>query len=120
MNKLRLYLTLNYAFSAFSGLMMLLFSETLNRFFDISAPLIFPVIGVNLLVFAGFVFYVTGWQIEKKVLVKCISWLDAGWTIGSIVILLFNPFAISLMGLWIIGIVAVWIGFLGYKQYSNL
>lgn len=120
MTKLRLYLTINYAFSAFSGLIMLLFSEKLNQIFQLSDPLLFPVIGANLLVFAGFVFYVTGWQIEKTGLVKLISFLDAGWVVGSLAILLFGPFGISSTGLWIIGIVAVWIGFLGFKQYSNL
>ncbi|MDW3209676.1 MAG: hypothetical protein R8N23_07410 [Reichenbachiella sp.] len=120
MTKLRLYLTINYAFSAFSGTTMLLFSEQLNQIFHFSDPLLFPIIGANLLVFAVFVFYVTGWQIEKSGLVKLISLMDAGWVVGSVFLLLFGPFGISPIGLWIIGIVAVWIGFLGYKQYSNL
>lgn len=120
MTKLRLYLTINYAFSAFSGTTMLLFSEQLNQIFHFSDPLMFPIIGANLLVFAMFVFYVTGWQIGKPGLVKLISLLDAGWVVGSVFLLLFGPFGISPIGLWIIGIVAVWIGFLGYKQYSNL
>ena len=120
MTKLRLYLTINYAFSALSGLVMLLFSKELNQIFQLLDPLLFPIIGGNLLVFAAFVFYVTGWQIERSPLVKLISLLDAGWVVGSAVILLFGPFGVSTVGLWIIGIVAIWIGFLGFQQYSNL
>lgn len=116
---LKKYLTINSAFSAFSGLTMVLFSSGLNSFFDIHNEYVFPFIGVNLLIFSLIVWYVSRNQLNNTILVNIISILDGLWVIGSIAIILFQLFDLSRNGYYLIGTVAIWIGFLGYKQFTN-
>ena len=119
MDELKKYLTLNSAFSAFSGLTMLVLTSTLNNFFNITNQYVFPFIGINLLVFSLIVWYVSRKQLNNKLLVNIISFLDGLWVIGSLVIILFGFFELSKNGYLLIGLVAIWIAFLGYKQFKN-
>ena len=119
MDELKKYLTLNSVFSAFSGLTMLVLTSTLNNFFNITNQYVFPFIGVNLLVFSLIVWYVSRKQLNNKLLVNIISFLDGLWVIGSLVIILFGFFELSKNGYLLIGLVAIWIAFLGYKQFKN-
>ncbi len=120
MKQLRKYLTINSSFSAISGLTMLLLSKKLNELFNIDNMYIFPFIGLNLIVFAAFVWYVSRKQLDNKILVMTITILDAFWVIGSFVIVLLGLFDLSSNGYILIGSVAVWIAFLAYKQFANL
>ncbi len=119
MKELKKYLTINSLFSATSGLCMLLFSDKLNVFFNIPNAYIFPVLGINLLVFAAFVWYVAQKKRDDKTWVNLITGLDALWVIGSLGIIIFQLFGITTNGYVTIGIIALWIAFLGYKQYEN-
>lgn len=119
MKTLQKFLTINYLFSTASGLAMLLLTTMLNRLFGISNTYVFPLIGVNLLFFAAFVFYVAKWQLNNKALVYTVSLLDGCWVLGSLLILLLDPFGLTVPGNTLIGAVAVWIGFLGYMQYRS-
>jgi hypothetical protein len=119
MKTLKTYLTLNSAFSALSGLVMLLFAKQLNDIFEIRHQLVFPIIGANLLVFAMLLFWVLKKQLTNKLLIKIIITLDILWVIGSAVIVAFDLFELSKKGYIIIAIVAVWIAFLAYKQQEN-
>lgn len=108
---------MNSSFSLLTGLIMLLFSEKLQSFFNIEHSFIFPVIGINLIVFSIFVWFVSK-QKNNKVLVQIISILDFLWVLGSLLIIIFNIFDLSKNGTIVIGVVAIWIGFLGFKQYQ--
>lgn len=119
MKELKKYLTINSIFSAISGLTMLLFSSKLNDLFAINNGYIFPIIGANLLVFATFVWYVSNKQLSNKMLVTTISILDLLWVVGSFAIVVLGLLDISKIGNAIISIVAIWIGFLAYKQFKN-
>ena len=119
MNQLKKYLTINSAFSLFTGLIMLIFSKALNSFFHVDHAYAFPIIGVNLIIFSLFVWYVSRKQIHNKSLVYLISALDALWVLGSFAIIAFNIFELSKNGYYVIAIIAIWIGFLGYQQYRN-
>jgi hypothetical protein len=119
MNELKKYLTINSVFSAACGIIMLVFSNQLNRFFGIQNQYVFPVIGLNLLVFSVFVWYISRKQLTKKPLVHLISFLDLLWVLGSLAIILLGLFDLSRNGTILIGIVAVLIAFLGYKQFYN-
>jgi hypothetical protein len=118
--ELKKYLTINSVFSALCGIAMLLFSAELNAFFNIENKYVFPIIGVNLIVFGLFVRYVSRKQLTNRLLINLISGLDALWVLGSLLIILLGPFDLSVNGKVIIGIVAIWIGFLGYKQYTHV
>lgn len=119
MKELQKYLTINSLFSAVSGLGMALFSSALNTFFNLSNSYIFPILGINLLIFAVFVGYVALKRLNDRRFVNLISGLDALWVVGSFGIVIFQLFDLSSNGYIAIGLVAVWIGFLGYKQFVN-
>ena len=119
MKELKKHLTINAAFSAISGLAMILFSERINELFNISHPNLFPFIGANLLFFAAFVWFVSLKQLSNKTLVTTITILDVLWVLGSLLIVIFAPFGISSIGNLLITLVAAWIAFLAYKQHLN-
>ena len=87
MKELKKYLTINSAFSALSGLTMLIISSKLNDLFNIDNAYVFPIIGANLLVFSAFVLFVAKKQLANKTLVNIITTLDFLWVLGSIVLL---------------------------------
>jgi hypothetical protein len=118
MKELQKYLTINSLFSAVSGLGMTLFSSTLNTFFNLSNLYILPILGINLLIFALIVGYIAQKKLHNKSLVNLISGLDGLWVVGSLGII-FQLFDLSQNGYIAIGLVAIWIGFLGYKQFQN-
>lgn len=120
MKELKKYLTINSIFSAISGLIMLLLSNKLNNLFSIHNMYIFPAIGLNLIVFAAFVWYVSIKQLCNKLLVVTITVLDAFWVIGSVAIVLLGLFDLSTNGYILISTVALWIAFLAYKQLINI
>lgn len=117
MNQLKAYLIVNSIFSALTGITMLVFSNGLNSIFGINNAYIFPVIGLNLILFSAFVWFVSRKQLTNKLLINIISGLDALWVLGSVSIIVFPLFELSKNGHIIIGIVAVWIGFLGFMQF---
>lgn len=119
MKELKKYLAINSIFSAISGLTMILFSGNLNKLLNTDQFKYFPYIGTNLLVFAAFVWYVSRRQLTNKTLVTTITILDLLWVLGSFVIVAFGLFDISTTGNIIIGLVAIWIAFLAYKQFQN-
>ena len=118
MNELKKFLKINSLFSMACGVVMLSFSDKLNSFFNINNEYIFPVIGFNLMFFSILVYYVYQKHLSNKLLVNIISSLDALWVIGSLIIILFDLFNLSNNGKIIIGLIAVWIAFLGYKQFK--
>jgi hypothetical protein len=119
MKELKKYLTINSIFSAISGLTMLLFSSSLNNLFAIENAYIFPIIGANLLFFSAFVWYVYNKKLTNIILVNLISILDLLWVLGSFAIVGFGLFNISKLGNISISMVAIWIAFLAYKQFTN-
>jgi hypothetical protein len=119
MEELKRYLTINSIFSAVCGVTMMAFTAGLNAFFNISNPYIFPIIGLNLIVFSVLVWYVSHKHLESKILVNLISGLDALWVVGSLIIVTFDLFRLSKNGNILVVAVAIWIAFLGYKQIIN-
>lgn len=119
MKKLKVYLQINSLFSAISGLTMLLFYSKLCILFNISNTYVFPLLGTNLLLFSAFVWYVSNKRLATKPLVTTISILDLLWVLGSFILVGFGLFGISGNGKILISIVAIWIGFLAYKQFKN-
>ena len=116
MSNLKKYLTINSLFSGLTGIIMALFYSQLNNFFHIDNNYIFPIIGINLIVFSVFVGYVSQKQLTNKLLVNLIVILDLFWVVGSLIILALDLFDLSKNGYLVIGAIALWIAFLGYKQ----
>lgn len=55
MNDLKRFLTINSIFSMFSGMILLIFSGRLKDFFEVENNYVFPVIGLNLILFSIFI-----------------------------------------------------------------
>ncbi|TVR76332.1 MAG: hypothetical protein EA409_13640 [Saprospirales bacterium] len=98
---------------------MVLLSGILNQLFGIKNVYVFPVIGVNLLVFAVFVWYVSKRHLTNRLWVMAITVLDVLWVVGSFVIVLLGLYDLTATGYIITVVVALWIGFLAYKQFVN-
>lgn len=120
MKKLRVYLRINSVFSLLTGVLMVLYSNELLKFFNISNnQYLYHLIGLNLILFACFIWYVSVKQLERKMLVKIISFLDILWVLGSSIIVAFQLFNLSQKGYFLIAILAIWIGFLAFKQLKH-
>lgn len=119
MNALKKYLVINGLFSVLSGVGMILFRLKLQILFNVINPYIFPVIGFLLLIFVFFVFFISKYGRQNPKWVSVISILDIMWVIGSLVIVFFKLFDLSITGYILISVVAMWVGFLAYKQIVN-
>jgi hypothetical protein len=113
------YLRINGIFSFLSGFTLLFASEYLDSFFGILNPFVLPILGLNLLIFAIYVWYVAQKQLTNKPLVNVILVLDGLWVTGSLLLIQFNPFHLTSKGMAVIGLIAMWIAFLGYMQFKH-
>ena len=123
MKNLKSTLRLNGGFSLVSALVMLLLSNPLAQLFSLASNSAFLVVGVGLLIFGGFVVYVSLYQLENKRLIQLISLLDAGWVFGSLLIVVFQLFNLSATGYGLITGVMVIIAFFAvdqFRQYKDL
>ncbi len=108
----------NAIFSAASGLISLLFGDQLLNLFGLENQLIFIVLGVWLLFFAGTVFL--EFKKLRPAFVRIITIQDLLWVLGSIYILALNPFEVSMAGLALIAIVALIVLGFAIGQYVEL
>jgi hypothetical protein len=118
MKKLKKYLAVNSFFSGACGVAMLVLPGQLNLIFNIRNENVVPLIGLNLIAFSGFVWYVLRKQLTNKIIVNVITGLDVLWVLGSFIIIALRLFDLSEDGNVLIGIVALWISFLSYKQFQ--
>jgi hypothetical protein len=118
MDLLKNTLAANATFSTASGILLSIFPEKFAELFEVNNALIFRIIGVVLLFFAGFVFS----QVKKYdvKLVKFIISQDALWVVGSLLLVLLQPFGISQTGNNMIAGVAVIIFLFAVGQIQGL
>lgn len=118
MNTLQKHLTANVIFSILNGALLLAFQEKVEQIFKVEPSNFFFILGILLLFFALTIIV----EIKKQRTIP-VLWIiiqDALWVIGSIVLLLFNPFNISTEGNIIIGIVALAVLVLALGQAKSL
>lgn len=118
MNILQKSLTANAVFSILNGALLLIFQEKFIKIFGVWPSNFFVILGILLLSFALTIIM----EIKKQRAIP-ILWIiiqDALWVIGSIVLLLFNPFNISTEGNIIITIVGSVVLVLGLGQAKGL
>lgn len=118
MDLLKNTLAANATFSTASGILLSIFPEKFTELFEVNNALIFRIVGVVLLFFAGFVFS----QVKKYdvKLVKFIISQDALWVLGSLLLVLLQPFGISQTGNNMIAGVAVIIFLFAVGQIQGL
>ena len=118
MNLLQKYLTANAIFSATTGTTLLIFKEKIEGLFAVESSSFFTILGILLLFFS---LTILAEIIKKRS--KFVLWIiiqDLLWVVGSVVLLIFNPFEISFLGNILVASVAVIVLFLGIGQYMGL
>ena len=118
MNKLQKALKVNALFSGTSGIIMILLNNQIANLFGTTNNTIFWVIGLILVYFS-----LTIWYEIKKQRRLAVLWIiiqDYAWVLGSLILMVFNPFEITLTGNFIIGIIALIVLYMGVNQMNGL
>jgi len=118
MNQLQKALTINAIFSSFSGIALILLHQSIARLFGTQNNAIFWVTGTILLYFASTIIYEI--KKQRRLAVLWIIIQDFSWVLGSLILLLFQPFQITLVGNLTIGIIAIIVLFMGINQAKFL
>lgn len=118
MNKLQKALRTNALFSSISGLVMILLNQPIAKLFGISNNNVFWIVGLILIYFAITIWYEIIKQ--RKLAVIWIIIQDYTWVLGSLILIIFNPFKITLIGNLIIGLIALIVLYMGINQMIGL
>lgn len=118
MNTLQKYLTINAIFSTLTGIIAIAFQENIEQLFNVEPSNFFFILGI-LLIFFAFTIVV---EIKKQraIPVLWITTQDMLWVIGSVILIVWNPFGISTVGNIIIGAVAIVVLTCGLGQAKGL
>ncbi len=87
---------------------------------DIEASLEVLSIGIGVLLFAGYVLFIAKQNPLKKGLVKSVITMDFSWVVGSLVVIVFNPFSLNTMGLLLVAVVSAFVLLFGILQTLTL
>lgn len=113
MENLRRVLLLNAVTSAFTGLLLVMFSGFISELFTVDASSVFTSVGIFLIAYGGYVVYTALKAIGQTQIVIV---LDILWVVGSAMVLLFYGSQISMMGNVLIAGVALWVGLMAFLQ----
>ncbi len=118
MNKLQKSLLFNAVFSGLSGSTLILFQHSIARLFGTGNTTVFWVVGALLVFF--FCTIVLEMNKQRPLGVLWIIVQDMLWVVGSIILLLLNPFGITVAGNIIIALIAVIVLFMAVNQANAL
>ncbi|AYB30040.1 hypothetical protein [Chryseolinea soli] len=117
---LRNVLLINAVSSGATGLLLVLFSDFFAGLFGIESVSPFLETGIFLLAFAGFVFFEGRRNPMNTSRIRLIIVLDTLWVVASILLLLLQPVAITLIGNAFIAAVALWVAAMAILQFRGL
>ncbi len=86
----------------------------------VPAPLVLQVLGLGLLGYAGFLFWLALQPTPSRRLTLLVSFLDSGWVVGSGVLVLLPGMPLTGAGRWTIGGVALFVAIFGLLQVIGL
>ena len=110
----------NAIFSIFCALDLLIFSQGLATIMGLpDANLLFS-LGISLIVFAAFVWFVSSQQPISSKLALAIIWMDVAWVAGSVLLLIFKPEWLTVTGVVLIIAVAIAVELFAFLQYRGL
>lgn len=118
MNKLQKALKANALFSSISGIIIMLLNRQIANLFGTNNNTVFWIVGLILVYFAMTIWYEITKQ--RKIAVLWIIIQDYTWVLGSLILIVFNPFQITQIGNLIIGIIALIVLFMGINQMIAL
>lgn len=96
----------NGIFSAVSGFILVLAAKPLATFMGLAWPLALTITGLILLPYAALLIWATSQPQVDHRLAKTAVVLDAGWVIGSILLLLTDWLNLSVAGNWTVALLA--------------
>ena len=118
MNELQKKLKVNALFSSVSGFIMILLNHQIANIFGTTNNTIFWIVGIVLIYFA----ITIGYEITKQRR-WAVLWIiiqDYTWVLGSLILIIFNPFQVTQIGNVIIGVIAVIVLYMGICQMMAL
>lgn len=118
MNHLQKALLANALFSGLSGIILIALNKQISKLFEISNQSIFWIIGITLIFFSLTIVFEM--KKQKPLRVKIIIIQDFLWVIASIILLIIQPFEISVSGNIIIAVVAMVVLFMAINQSRAL
>ena len=118
MNKLQKALRINALLSSISGIIMILLNPQIADLFGTINNTIFWIVGLILIYFALTIWYEI--RKQRRLAVLWIVAQDYAWVIGSLGLIIINPFQITQIGNLIIGIIALIVLFIGINQTIGL
>ncbi|MBD3630036.1 SRPBCC family protein [Cyclobacterium sp.] len=118
MNTLQKYLTTNAIFSTLTGITAIAFQENIEQLFNLEPSNFFFILGILLIFFALTI--VVEIKKQRAIPVLWITTQDMLWVIGSVILIVWNPFGISTVGNIIIVAVAIVVLTCGLGQAKGL
>ena len=118
MDSLQKALLANAIFSSISGVFGLLFHSWLAGLFHLNSGRTFWIIGIVLLFFAMSIvleFYKKRYWPIVWIIIQ-----DTIWVMGSLLLVVFQPFGISVAGNYVIGSIALIVAFMAVSQAKAL
>ena len=119
-NLLRYALRGNALFSASSGAGFILAAGHLASLTGLQPPLIFTIAGIGLIGYAGPVWRLAASPAIPPAPAWAIILADAAWVAGSLALLLSGIAPLTVMGKWLIAILADIVGIFAVLQYIGL
>ena len=116
---LKSILLANALFSGISGLILAVFYEKMAVAIDLKTASALVVVGIALLVFSLFLFWLRSKDKPPKALIISVIIQDALWVLGSAIVLLVQPFGLNAAGHGLIAAVAVVVLLFAVLQWKN-
>jgi len=120
MTTLKNVLLVNAVTSGLTGAGLILFPVSIATIFGATESWPFTETGVFLFLFAAFVGFVGSQRTIRQNFVRAIITLDILWVVGSLLIVIFQPFDLTILGYAFIAAVAGWVGLMAYLQSAGL
>ncbi|WP_151675433.1 hypothetical protein [Patiriisocius marinus] len=118
MNNLQRALKTNALFSSISGIILILLNKPIAKLFGTSNNTVFWIIGLALIYFSITIRYEI--KKQRKLAINWIIIQDYIWVLGSLILIIINPFEITLIGNLIIGTIALIVLYMGINQMIGL
>jgi hypothetical protein len=120
MKTLKNILLINAVSSGATGLGLIAAPAMIAPLFGTSHTTPFVEVGIFLVAFAAFVFFVARKNIPTENAVRLIIALDSSWVIVSLGVIMFQLFNLSTLGYFFIGAVGGWVALMAFLQFNGL
>lgn len=120
MKTLKNILLINALSSGVTGIGLAVVPNIFAELFDATVAAPFVGTGLFLIAFAALVFSESRKKEVNANRIRLIILLDALWVIASLSIIVSSAFAISSLGYFMIGAVALWVALMAYLQFTGL